>query len=60
MEELGACRPNHCIQSFVKRPSIFIGAIKANNLNPLPFQVHLRQVHDLLPPTIQAIIPPFE
>jgi hypothetical protein len=35
-------------------------AIRANNSNPIPFQVHLKWVHDLLLPTTQVFIPPFE
>ncbi len=37
-----------------------LGAIKANNSSPLPFQAHLRWAHDLPPLTIQASIPPIE
>jgi hypothetical protein len=31
-----------------------LGVIRANILGPLPFQVHLRWAHDLLPPIAQA------
>jgi hypothetical protein len=37
-----------------------LGAIRANNLNSLPFQAHLKWVHDLLPLATQTSIPPFE
>jgi hypothetical protein len=37
-----------------------LGAIRVSNLNSLPFQAHLKWVHDLLPPTVQTSIPPFE
>jgi hypothetical protein len=37
-----------------------LGAIRDNNSNPIPFQAHLRWVHDLLPPTTQTSILPFE
>jgi hypothetical protein len=38
-------------------PIITLGA---NNSGPFPFEAHLRWAHDLLPPTTQASIPPFE
>jgi len=36
--------------------------IRANSSNPIPFQarLRLRRAHDLLPPTTQVFIPPFE
>jgi hypothetical protein len=40
--------------------SFLLGDIGANNLGPLPFHAHLRWVHDLLRPTIQICILPFE
>jgi hypothetical protein len=58
--KLGTCCPNHHIQFFSQWPSIFIGGYKANNLNSLPFQAHLKWVHDLLPLATQTSIPPFE
>ncbi len=38
----------------------WLGAIRANNLGPLPFHVHLKWVHDLLPLVVQVFISLFE
>jgi hypothetical protein len=40
--------------------SFLLGDIGSKNLNPLPFQVHFRWVHDLLRLTTQICILPFE
>jgi len=37
-----------------------LGAIKANNLVPFPFQVHFKWAYDLLTPAAKTSIPPFE
>jgi hypothetical protein len=37
-----------------------LGVIKANSSGPLSFQTHLKWTYDILPPNVQASIPPFE
>jgi hypothetical protein len=53
----GSLSPQLLHSNFCKMTVRFYwGAMKANNLSPLPFQAHLKWAHDLLPPIGQISI----